>query len=29
LHANAEWVGLDKIEARLYLATRMIVEASR
>ncbi len=28
-HAKAEWVDLDKVEARLYLATRMIVEASR
>jgi glutamate carboxypeptidase len=28
-HAKAEWVDLDKVEARLYLATRMIVEATR
>jgi glutamate carboxypeptidase len=28
-HAKAEWVDLDKVEARLYLAARMIVESSR
>lgn len=28
-HAKQEWVDLNKVEPRLYLATRMIVEATR
>lgn len=28
-HAKQEWVDLDKVEPRLYLAARMIVEATR
>ncbi len=28
-HAKQEWVDLDKVEPRLYLAVRMIVEATR